>query len=150
MLTDAEIAKMPDEEKAALLHSLMKHYTGPTEGMVASLTSRLEGLQDLLGEPEPKNIVSRQVSEARAYEESMFITAVGAMNELGHDLTIMYQHAAKTIHFATEVIAVMAAKKTGVELPQREAPCLPGTSAAAPRCSPSPNNEMEPCDDETL
>lgn len=43
-----DVANMNDAEKAALLHELMKHYTAPTEALVASLQKRVKAFSDLL------------------------------------------------------------------------------------------------------
>jgi hypothetical protein len=148
MLSDAEIAALGDDDKAQLLHSLLKHYTAPTEGLMASLTTRIEELRNVMPEPDMHARREELIRFTRTQDEQAYNYTLHALTTLGFDLTLMAQHANQAVSYAMEVIAELASKKMGIKLDvphaprgvtvPAPAPCPTTGPVGPPQCPPSP------------
>ena len=156
--TEEFVQSLTGDGKAALLHSLMKHYTGPTEGLVASLRARMTELHGLMAPSDAEAIQARLSAVASAQastnEQETFNYTMHALTTLGYDLTLMLMQATKAVTYAMEVVTSLSSRKLGhgPDIPLATSPDAvvtpPSPGAAPPECSPRPTPEAAEEDDD--
>lgn len=110
-----DVANMNDAEKAALLHELMKHYTAPTEALVASLQKRVKTFSDLL--------VPTNTAVSAEDETHLRLTTLRILESLSTYTVYQLQH---TMNFQRHLADTAGHVALGVPIEQeRTTPALP-------------------------